>query len=112
MKQLADYAKYITAIGALVAMIYGGFSWYNSSMETTAREVVAPVELRLEKLEERLTLSELRALLQVALDEMYYFRKKSREYPDDVEIAEKLAEAEEEVKDLKERIKELENKTD
>lgn len=112
MEKIATYAKYLTAIGAAVAMAYGGITFHFNTIENTAKEIVLPLSQKVEKLEDRLTLNELKDLLKDALDEMYYWRKQARKYPDDIEIADKLEDAEENVKDLKERIKKLQEEED
>ena len=108
MKVLAEYAKYITAIAAAIGVAYSGIQFQSNYVTDKAKEVVAPVEKKLNHVEYRLSMSELQTLLQHALEDLYYWRDLSRKYPDDQEIKDKLAEAEQNVEDIKERIRRLE----
>jgi len=55
----------------------------------------------LKKVEIRLEINELQTLYKTALENLYFYRDQSRKYPEDTKLKEKLTEAEEEVKDLK-----------
>ncbi len=59
----------------------------------------------LKKIEIRLEINELQTLYKTALENLYFYRDQNRKYPDDVKLKEKLTEAEEEVKDLKDLLK-------
>jgi hypothetical protein len=64
-----------------------------------------------EQLEKRVTLAELKTSLRTAMEEYYFLKSQARKYADDEEIAERLTEAKDHVKELKELIKKkLENK--
>jgi len=59
----------------------------------------------LKKVEIRLEINELQTLYKTALENLYFYRDQSRKYPNDEKLGEKLVEAEEEVKDLKDLLK-------
>ncbi len=50
--------------------------------------------------------------LHKALENLYFYRDQLRKYPDDDKLKKKLEEAEDEVKNIKERIKKLKEKVD
>lgn len=77
-------------------MAFGAFFF----VDTRHAQQVDVVELQ-----QRLDINDLYRLLRKAEEEMYHYRKLRRGYPDDETIKEKLREAEEEVRALKERIK-------
>ena len=112
MSKILEYSKYIAALSTIIGIAYGAFQFQHNYVKTTAENVVAPVAKQVATLERRLTKNELKDLLKEALEELYYWRGMSRKYPDDVEVKDKLKEAEENVKDIKERIKNLEEEQD
>jgi hypothetical protein len=70
----------------------------------------AEVEKKIEKVETRLTITELKQLYRTAQEEVFFYRDQVRKYPVDLDLKLKLKEAEETVTDLKKQIKELEKK--
>jgi len=62
-------------------------------------------------LEQRVSLNELEDLLKAALDNMYFYRKLLRQDTTNEELQKKVQEAEEEVKNLKDHIKEIKKKS-
>ena len=54
-----------------------------------------------EKLEHRVNINELQSLYKISLENLYFYRDQNRKYPDDLKLREKLKEAEDEVKNLK-----------
>lgn len=96
---MIDVVKKISAVFSLCAVLFGAF-FFMDSRHASQESVVL--------LEERISLQELRRLLREAEEEMYHYRKLARKYPQDVEIAQKLREAEERVLELKERIRKRE----
>jgi hypothetical protein len=60
---------------------------------------------QVEELDKRVTLSELKDQLRLALEEYYFLKKQARKYPDDEDIQRELEEAKSVVDDLKEKIK-------
>lgn len=105
--QLINIAKYITAVGAAVVMIYGGITFHLNVIDGRAEKQVTPVKAQVTAIDKRLTLNELRDLLRLALDELYYWRAKQRQYPEDLDIQSQVRAAEARVLDIKERIKEV-----
>jgi len=89
----------ITVLASVGGVFYGIQHYLDTSFASTNR---------VEKLEERLTLQELKDLHKEALDDMLFWRKKHREYPEDTEVKDELDKAEKRVKDLEKQIKELE----
>ena len=59
---------------------------------------------------QRVSVNELEDQLEKAREELYYWRKMARKYPDDQEVLKKLKEAEEHVEDLKEKVKKAKEK--
>lgn len=100
---LTDMAKSITALAALVSLVFGAFFFIEN------RYTEKPVFHALEK---RVSLNELRRQLRQAEEEAAYYRQLLRKYPDDITIEEKLEEAEERVAELEEKIKEMEDSND
>jgi len=96
---LTDMAKSITALAALVSLVFGAFFFIEN------RYTEKPVFYALEK---RVSLNELRRQLRQAEEEAAYYRQLSRKYPDDQSIADKLEEAEKRVEELEQRIEEIE----
>ena len=72
--------------------------------------MAAEVEKKIEAVENRLTLAELKQLYRTAQEEVFFYRDQVRKYPVDLDLKLKLKEAEETVTDLKKQIKELEKK--
>ena len=58
-----------------------------------------------QQLEKRVSIAELKTSLRTAIEEMYFLRDQNRKYPNDEEIKERLVEAKDHVKELKEQIK-------
>lgn len=112
MNKVAEYAKLFTTIAAAIGVAYGAIQFQISFVEDKAKEIVEPVSKKVKALEERLTLNELKDLLKEALSDLYYWRDMARKYPDDQDVKDKLAEAEATVKEIKERIRQLEEESD
>ena len=70
----------------------------------------AEVEKKIEKVETRLTLAELRALARAAQEDVFFYRDQSRKYPNDPDVKDKLKEAEDTMTDIKRQIRELEKR--
>lgn len=106
MKKGADAVKSVLVTGTaaltLFAALFAGYAHIDSKY-ALAEDV--------EKLEEKLTLSELKSSLRLAIDELNFLKSQHRKYPDDEDIKKELEEAQEHVDDLKERIKDLEKKS-
>jgi len=96
-----DLIKNISSLMGLIAVVFGVF-FFNENRYTSVTEHV--------KLEQRVSLNELESLLRDALENMYFYRKLLRDAPLDEELKQKVKEAEEEVANLKEQIKELKKK--
>ena len=94
-----NVAALVTALAAAGGVFYG----VQNHLDTTYASTI-----RVDKLEKRLSLQELKELLQDALEELYFWRKQARKHPEDLEIKEKLKEAEDHIVDIKKRIKEHE----
>lgn len=101
--------KSILTIASVIAVTFSGYFFLETRSKTIAENVVSPWVVKITQLDDRLTLNELRDLLKEALDDLYYWRKMHRKYPEDEEIKRKLDESEERVKKIEERIEELEN---
>jgi len=93
---MIDLIKKISTVFSFIAVVFGTFFFLDTRYASTDKVVA---------LEERVTMQELRRLLREAEEEMYHYRGLARKYPDDQEIARKLADAERRVDDLRERIK-------
>lgn len=96
LTNLRNIALTVTALVAASGAIFGTHSYLDGRYALAAEH---------EKLEKRVTLSELEDLLRSSLENLHFYRDQSRKYPTDEDIKAKLKEAEEEVKDLKEAIK-------
>jgi hypothetical protein len=70
----------------------------------------AEVDKKIEKVENRLTVAELRQLTRAAQEDVFFYRDQVRKYPNDQDVKDKLKEAEDTLADLKAQIKELEKK--
>lgn len=86
----------LTTLFAITGSIVGGYGFIDNKF-AHAEDV--------EKLEKRITLAELKTSLRTALEELYFLKDQFRKYPEDLEIQERLTEAQEFVKSLKEQIK-------
>ena len=89
----------ITALAAVGGVFYGIQTYLDTAYASTDR---------VEKIEKRLSLQELKELHKEALDDLFFWRKKNRTYPDDQEIKEELDKSEKRVKELEKEIKEIE----
>jgi peptidoglycan hydrolase CwlO-like protein len=99
-KSKADAIKSILLVATTAIALFGSiFAGYVHIDDKFA--LAADVE----KLEKRLTLSELRDSLRLAKDELYFLKSQIRKYPDDEDLQDQLKEVKEEIKDLKEQIK-------
>ncbi len=96
-----DTIKNILNVVAIITVVFSGFFFIESryTLQQEFAELVSRVDL-----------DELQDLLKEALEDLYYWRSMSRKYPDDLEIKKKLEEAEENVKDLKERIRKIKDR--
>lgn len=65
---------------------------------------------QVEVLEKRVSLQELRAQLRTALEEYYFLKQQSRKYPDDLDLKEKVKQADQAVQDIKEQIQAIKKK--
>jgi hypothetical protein len=88
----------VSAILALLGTVLGGYTYIDD------RYALAET---VDKLEERLTLSELKDSLRLALDELFFLKSQARKYPDDEEIKDQLKAVQERVDDLKRQIEAL-----
>ena len=88
----------MTTVIALFGSVFAGYI-YMDERYALAEDV--------NKLEERLTLSELRESLRIVLDEYFFLKKQIRKYPDDLDIKDQLKDVEERVNDLRSQIKEM-----
>jgi len=99
-KKGADAIKSILVVATTVIALFGSiFAGYLHI--DTKYALAADVE----KIEKRLTLSELRDSLRLSLDELYFLKSQIRKYPDDEEIKDQLKDAKDRVKDIKDEIK-------
>jgi len=100
-----NVALTVTALIAAGSGLVGINSYFDNRYAQAAE-----VEKKIEKVENRLTLAELRQLARTAQEEVFFYRDQVRKYPVDLDLKLKLKEAEETVTDLKKQIKELEKK--
>jgi septal ring factor EnvC (AmiA/AmiB activator) len=85
-----------TTVIALFGSVFAGYLHIDTKYALAAD---------VEKIEKRLSLSELRDSLRLSLDELYFLKSQIRKYPNDEEIKDQLKEIKVEVKDLKDQIK-------
>lgn len=100
-----NIALTVTALLAAGSGLVGINSHFDSRYAQAAE-----VEKKIEKVENRLTLAELKQLYRTAQEEVFFYRDQVRKYANDLDLKLKLKEAEETVEDLKKQIKELEKK--
>lgn len=107
----SNWKSTFTTITVLVGIVGGtlGVTNYFASAKDV-EDVKIESKKEREKIKVRLSLVELLPLYEKALSEKYFFRKQLREDPNNEELQNKLKEAEEEVTDLKELMKELKKK--
>jgi hypothetical protein len=70
----------------------------------------AEVDKKIEKVETRLSMAELRQLARAAQEDVFFYRDQARKYPTDQDVKDKLKEAQDTLADLKAQIRELEKK--
>lgn len=100
-----NIALTVTALIAAGSGLVGISSYFDNRYA-----IAAEVDKKIEKVENRLTLAELKQLHRTAQEEVFFYRDQARKYPEDEELKLKLKEAEETAIDLKKQIKELEKK--
>jgi len=98
-----NMALLITALIAAGSSLVGVSSYFDAKYA-----LAADVNESVKKIENRLTLAELKQLYRTAQEELFFYRDQLRKYPKDPDVKEKLKEAEETVADLKKQIKALE----
>lgn len=103
-----DKLKLIASIFSLIGVVIGGFLFLDTRTHTIANSVVTPVKVQVFALDKRVKLNELKELLREAQEELLFWKRQLRKYPDDEEVKQEYDEAKERVNELKERIKELE----
>ena len=110
MNKLIDWTSNVKNMALLVtALIAAGSSLVGvSTYFDNKYAMAATVELQIKKVENRLTLAELKQLHRTAQEEVFFYRDQLRKYPKDEDLKAKLKEAEETAADLKKQIKELE----
>jgi hypothetical protein len=101
LNDVRNILVFITALSAAGGVIYGAVNFVDSRY-ALAEDV--------QKLEERLTLAELKDLLHKALENLYFYKSQIRKYPEDEELKERLKEAQAEVDSIKKRIEAIEKK--
>lgn len=100
--------KLIATGFGLIGMVVSGFLFVDNRSKTIAETTVEPVKASLNALDKRLTLNELRDLLRKAQEELLFWKQQKRKYPNDPDIDEELRKAQEQVDEIKERIRKLE----
>jgi hypothetical protein len=100
-----NVALTVTAFIAAGSGLVGINTYFDSKYAQAAE-----VEKKIEKVETRLTIAELKQLYRTAQEEVFFYRDQMRKYPGDLELKLKLKEAEETAADLKKQIQELEKK--
>lgn len=95
--------KNIAIIVSLVGTAFGAYFFVDGNYAE---------KMELAAVTQRVTLVELLRNLRDAEEEMYFYRKQHRKHPDDPDLKRKLEESEEEVKNLKDRVKKLKEKKD
>ena len=98
--------SYVTAIVLAAGSGLVGINSHFDSRYAQATEV----DQKIQKVENRLTLAELRQLTRAAQEEVFFYRDQMKKYPRDQDVKDKLKEAEETLADLKKQIKDLEKK--
>jgi len=94
-------AKSITAVMAMVAMLFSGYFYLQGEFTPVLRTV---------SLERRVSMNEIVGSLRTAIEERNFLRDQNRKYPTDQRVKDELEEVEEEVDDLKVQVKELKKK--
>jgi len=100
-----NIALTVTALLAAGSGLVGINSHFDSRYAQAAE-----VDQKIQKVENRLTLAELRQLTRAAQEEVFFYRDQMKKYPRDQDVKDKLKEAEETLADLKKQIKDLEKK--
>ena len=95
MNKLKNNLALLATIIAIFGSLFGGYAYIDSRYALAAE---------VKELETRLTLKELKDLYKEGLDNLYFFRKQSRKYPGDEEVAKKLKAAQDECDLLKKQI--------
>jgi len=105
MSNIRNTALLVTALLAAGSGLVGISTYFDDRYA-----MAAEVEKKIEAVETRLTLAELKQLYRTAQEELFFYRDQVRKYQDDLDLKLKLKEAEDTVADLKNQIKELEKK--
>lgn len=107
-------AKAIAAIVGVVSICFGVYFYIDNTYvaKLDFERVATDFSGNISQVNLRVTLNELKQLLREAESDMYFYRKQLRAHPGDEGIAHRLKGAEEEVRNLKERIKKLKEQAD
>lgn len=110
MEKIKLYATTITAVAAVAALIWSaGLKVDQRYIHVkTFNAAMGDVEYNLATLSRKQQLQELRHLLRQALAKMYFYEEEVRKNPSNQRLKQLLSEAREEVKYLRERIREVE----
>lgn len=104
-KKLKDNLSTIGILVGLLSTLSGGYVYIDTRYALASDH--RKTEELLAQTNKKLNLFELKLLYQSALDNLYYFRKKAREYPDDTDIKQKLEEAQRQLDNVDAQIQAL-----
>ena len=93
-----DFIKWTSGLFMLIGSVSGGYIYLDG------RYALADT---VQQLEVRVSLNELLTLRNRALEYVYFLRDQHRRYPEDVQLKDKLVEAEKELKDIDIQIAQL-----
>ena len=96
MKILSNLKSILTIISSVGVMLAGSMAWVDTNF---ARDE------RVTRIEKKMDIHDLMDLKRSAQAEMYHYKKLSRQYPEDSDIADLLKIHIDQVNDLKEQIK-------
>jgi len=102
-KKTGDFLKNTATLVGLMGVLFSVYFFVDGTYAEKT-ELVA--------VSQRVTFNELYQLLRSAQENLHFYRQQHRKYPIDPKVEGKLEKAEEEVKDLKDRIKNLKEKKD
>ena len=105
---MSDKLKLVAVVLGIIGTSISGFLFVDNRTATIATDIVRPVKARLSALDKKVQLNELKDLLREAQEELLFWKRQKRKYPDDPEVDEELQQAKDRVTDLKARIRDLE----
>lgn len=97
MEKLKGYLSLFTALAAVLGTTFASLAWVDTRYAKASK---------VEALEKRVSLNELKVQLRAAQEELIFWRQQARKYPDDSDVKDSLKEAEETVAELKKKINE------